>query len=84
MFSGASEGKVISEGTGQRTNRRISYVMATSSPASPGRELSLEITKEEEVFVLSLRLLLTKMPNLKAGNCTFCKTRKNHTCMVNT
>ena len=77
MFSGASEGKVISEGTGQRTNRRISYVMATS-PASPGRELSLEITKEEEVFVLSLRLLLTKMPNLKAGNCTFCKTRKIH------
>ena len=78
MFSGASEGKVTSEGTVQRTNRRISYVMATSSPASPGRELTLEITKEEEVFVLSLPLLLTKAPNLKARNCTFFKTRKIH------
>jgi len=33
----------------QRSNRRISYVMATSSPSSPRHEASLEATKEEEV-----------------------------------
>ena len=51
VFSGSAEGKVTSETTIQRSNRRISYVMATSSPSSPKYEMTLEATKEEEVLV---------------------------------
>lgn len=52
VFSGTTEGKSSTETTVQRTNRRISYVMATSSPSSPRHEASLETTKEEEVKTL--------------------------------
>ncbi|PFX24563.1 rho GTPase-activating protein 21-A-like isoform X2 [Stylophora pistillata] len=47
VFSGTGDEKSSNEGTAQRTNRRISYVMATSSPTSK-HEASLEATKEEE------------------------------------
>lgn len=49
VFSGLTEGKVTSESTVQRTGRRVSYVMATSSPKSVKYEMTLEETKEEEV-----------------------------------
>lgn len=48
VFSGTGDEKSSNEGTAQRTNRRISYVMATSSPTSK-HEASLEATKEDEV-----------------------------------
>ena len=50
VFSGTNtEVKSSTETTVVRTNRRISYMMATSSPTSSRHEASLEATKEEEV-----------------------------------
>lgn len=49
VFSVTADDKSATETTVQRSNRRISYVMATSSPSSPRHEASLEATKEEEV-----------------------------------
>lgn len=44
VFSDSSENKSMTH----RTNRRTSYVMATSSSASTSRQTSLETTREEE------------------------------------